>query len=171
MQYPLGKHTPKIAPTAFIAPGAQIIGRVTIGERSSVWFNCVLRGDADEIIIGDGVNIQDGTIVHMDEGVPLRVSDEVTVGHRAIIHGCTIGRGALIGMGAIVMNKADIGEYALVAAGALVTEGKVIPPRTLAMGSPAKVVRELTDEEVERLKQNAVGYQRRAKQYKDAGIC
>ena len=169
-QYTLGTHTPKVDPSAYVAPGAHVIGQVTIGERSSVWFNCVLRGDSDSITIGAGVNIQDGTICHIDEGVPLRVSDGATVGHRAILHGCTIGQGALIGMGAIVMNRAEIGDYALVAAGALVPEGKKIPPRMLAVGSPAKLVRELTDEEVEGLKKTALGYQERAKKYSAEGI-
>ncbi|MFC5531422.1 gamma carbonic anhydrase family protein [Cohnella yongneupensis] len=170
MQYPLNGHTPRVDPSAYVAPGAHIIGQVTIGKRSSVWFNCVLRGDSDTIDIGAGVNIQDGTICHIDEGVPLRVADDVTVGHRAILHGCTIGKGALIGMGAIVMNRAEIGEYALVAAGALVPEGASIPPRALALGSPAKVARMLSDAEVERLANTAQGYERRAELYREAGI-
>jgi len=170
MQYSLGNHAPKVAPSAFVAPGTHIIGQVTIGERSSVWFNCVIRGDSDSITIGAGVNLQDGTICHIDAGAPLRIADDVTVGHRAILHGCTIGQGALIGMGAIVMNNAEIGEYALVAAGALVPEGKTIPPRMLAVGAPAKLVRELTDAEVEGLKNSALGYQERARKYMEEGI-
>jgi carbonic anhydrase/acetyltransferase-like protein (isoleucine patch superfamily) len=163
--FPLGIHRPEIDPTAYIASGAKLIGDVLIGKHSSVWFNCVLRGDCDTIRIGDKVNIQDGTVCHADEGIPLTVEDEVSVGHMAIIHGCTIGRGALIGMGAIVMNRAQIGEYALIAAGSLVPEGKVIPPRTLAMGSPAKVVRELTDSDIEKMKKTTRSYMERAQVY------
>ncbi|WCK52410.1 gamma carbonic anhydrase family protein [Aneurinibacillus sp. Ricciae_BoGa-3] len=163
-------HYPKVDDSVYIAPGAKLIGNVAIGSQSSIWFNCVLRGDNAPITIGDKTNIQDGTICHVDEGVPLTVGDEVTVGHQVILHGCTIGKGALIGMGSIIMNQADIGEYALVAAGSLVPEGKKVPPYTLVMGSPAKVIRKLTEEDVERMKQGSQHYVANGKKFLDESI-
>ncbi len=131
-----------------------------------MWFQAVLRGDYDSIYIGDRVNVQDGTVCHTDEGLPLLVSDEVTIGHNVILHGCVIGKGALIGMGSIIMNKARIGEDSLVAAGSLVTEGKQFPPRSLIMGTPAKVVRELSEEEIIQMHSNAMRYVENGKNYK-----
>lgn len=153
--------SPKIHPTAFIAPGAMIIGDVTIGEDSGVWFNCVLRADIDRIEIGARSNIQDGTVIHLDTGIPTIVGDDVTIGHAAIIHACTIGDGALIGMGAIILSGATIGEEAIVAAGTLVREGQDIPPRAVAMGVPAQVRRETTEEDLKRMRENAAGYAKR----------
>ena len=153
--------SPKIHPTVFIAPGAMIIGDVTIGEDSGVWFNCVLRADIDRIEIGARSNIQDGTVIHLDAGIPTIIGDDVTVGHAAIIHACTIGDGALIGMGAIILSGAIIGEEAIVAAGTLVREGQEIPPRSVAMGVPAQVKRETTEEDLNRMRDNAAGYARR----------
>jgi carbonic anhydrase/acetyltransferase-like protein (isoleucine patch superfamily) len=149
---------PVVAENVFIAEGAKLIGDVQIGEKSSVWFNAVLRGDLAPIIIGHSCNIQDGTVGHVNTNQPLIVEDEVSVGHNAIIHGCRLGRGTLIGMGAIVLNGADIGEYALIGAGSIVTENKKIPPYTLSLGSPAKVVRELTEDDLLRMKKTMEGY-------------
>ena len=154
--------SPKIHPSVFIAPGAMIIGDVTIGKDSGVWFNCVLRADIDRIEIGAGSNVQDGTVIHLDTGVPTIIGDDVTIGHAAIIHACTIGDGALIGMGAIVLSGAKIGEEAIVAAGTLVREGQEIPPRAVAMGVPAQVRRETTQEDLKRMRDNAAGYAARA---------
>lgn len=129
-----------------------IIGDVTIGEESSVWFNCVLRGDLDRIEVGTRTNIQDSAVVHLDKGFPCIIGDDVTVGHGAIVHGCTIGNGALIGIGAIILSGAKIGEGAMVAAGALVREGQDIPPKTLAVGLPAQIRRDLTEVDLERMR-------------------
>lgn len=157
---------PIIDPTVYIAEGAKLIGNVKIGADSSVWFNAVLRGDLAEIVIGDRSNIQDGVIGHVNTGQPLIVGHDVTVGHGAIIHGCMIGQGTLIGMGAIVLNGADIGEYALVGAGSLVTENTKIPSYTLSLGSPAKVVRELTEKDLQRMKATAESYVIKGKEYR-----
>jgi carbonic anhydrase/acetyltransferase-like protein (isoleucine patch superfamily) len=153
----------QVDPSAYIAPGAVLVGDVSIGARSSVWFGCVLRADTDRIQIGAGSNIQDLTVIHGDAGDPTIIGDGVTVGHRVVLHGCRIGDGALIGMGAIILNNAEIGAQCLVGAGALVTMGKVFPPRTLILGSPAKAVRELTQAEID---DNAAS----AEHYRDAAI-
>ena len=149
---------PKIHPSAFIAPGAMIIGAVTIGEESSVWFNCVLRGDLEYIEVGERTNIQDGTVVHLDPGFPCLIGNDVTIGHGAIVHGCTVGDGAMISMGATILTGARIGERAIVAAGAVVREGQEIPPDTLAMGLPAQVKREVTPADLERVRLGREGY-------------
>jgi gamma-carbonic anhydrase len=144
---------PKIHETAFIAENAVIIGDVEIGERASVWYNCVLRGDVNHIRIGAGTNIQDGTIIHVSRGndFPTVIENNVTVGHSATIHGCYIETGSLIGIGAIVLDGARIGKNSLIAAGSLVTPNTVIPERSFVLGSPARVKRELSDEEVENI--------------------
>ena len=158
--------TPVIDPTAFIAPSADIIGEVSIGAESSVWFQCVIRGDVNWIKIGARTNIQDHSMLHVDRrDCPLTLGDEITVGHRVMLHGCTIGNRCLIGMGAIIMNKAVIGDECIVAAGALVTEGKTFPPRSLIMGVPAKAARTLTDEEVGFLKKSANNYVGDSREY------
>ncbi|WP_435925283.1 gamma carbonic anhydrase family protein [Paenibacillus sp. DYY-L-2] len=157
---------PILDPTVFVAEGAKLIGDVRIGAESSVWFNAVLRGDLAEIVIGNRSNIQDGAIGHVNTGQPLIVKDDVTVGHGAIIHGCTIGQGTLIGMGAIVLNGAEIGEYALVGAGSLVTENTKLPSYTLSLGSPARVVRELTEKDLQRMKLTAESYVIKGKEYR-----
>lgn len=166
MLIPYNGKWPAVDSAAYIAEGVKLIGDVTIGEEASVWFNAVLRGDLAPIVIGRGSNIQDGSIGHVNENQPLLVGDDVSVGHNAIIHGCRIGRGTLIGMGAIVLNGADIGEYALVGAGSLVTEYKTIPPYTLAMGSPARVVRELTQADLDRMRRTSEGYILRGQEYR-----
>lgn len=145
---------PRIAASAFIAETAAVIGDVVIGEDSSVWYSGVIRGDVNYVRIGDRTNIQDGAVVHVSRtgfDGPTIIGDEVTIGHAAVIHGCTIERGALIGINATVLDGAIIGEFSLVAAGSLVTPGTVIPPRSMVMGAPAKVKRPLTDEEVAEL--------------------
>lgn len=156
---------PQLHPTVFAAPGAQIVGDVSIGEQSSVWFNSVLRGDLAPIIIGRRVNIQDLSCGHVNTDQPLLVEDDVSVGHSAIIHGCRIGRGTLIGMGAIVLNGASIGEYALVGAGSLIPENKTIPSYTLCLGSPAKVIRELTEDDLVRMKRTTDNYVEKGSQF------
>ncbi|NUQ12249.1 MAG: adenosylhomocysteinase [Gemmatimonadaceae bacterium] len=142
---------PKIHKTAYVAPGAVLIGHVTIEADVSIWFNAVLRGDREPILIGQGSNIQDGAVLHTDPGFPCEVGSQVTVGHNAILHGCRIMHGVTVGMGATVLNGAVVGEYALVAAHALVLEQMQVAPRTLVAGVPAKPKRELNDEEVARL--------------------
>ncbi|BBI33219.1 gamma carbonic anhydrase family protein [Cohnella abietis] len=156
---------PQLASHVYVAEGAKIVGDVTIGEKSTVWFNAVLRGDLAPIVIGKHCNIQDGVVGHVNTDQPLIVGDGVSVGHAAIIHGCTIGKGTLIGMGAIVLNGAQIGEYALVGAGAIVTENQIIPPNTLCLGSPAKVIRQLTEQDLERMKKTADSYVTKGEQY------
>jgi len=152
-------HTPTLHADAWAAPTANLIGHVTLAARASVWYHATLRAEFEPIEIGEGSNIQDGVTVHVDPGFPVKVGAEVTVGHNVVLHGCTIGDGALIGMGAVILNGATIGEEALIAAGAVVSQGSVVPPRTLVAGVPAKVRRELTDEEVARNRLNAHGYQ------------
>lgn len=145
--------SPKIHETAFIAENAVIIGNVEIGENASVWYNCVLRGDVNYIRIGAKTNIQDGTIIHVSRGedFPTIIEDEVTVGHSATIHGCYIEKGSLIGIGATILDGARIGRHSLIAAGSLVTPNINIPERSFVLGSPAKVKRELSDEEIENI--------------------
>jgi len=154
---------PSIAPSAFIDQSAQVIGDVVVGDECGIWMNVVVRGDVNYIRIGDRSNIQDLTMVHVMRGThPTVVGDDVTVGHSALLHGCTIGNVCLIGMGAQLMNGATVGDCSIVAAGALLTEGFVAPPRSLVMGRPARVKRELTDEEIETIR----GYARRYVEYR-----
>lgn len=165
MIYPYNNQRPVIDDSVFIAPGARIIGDVTIGAESSIWFNTVLRGDEAPIRIGKRVNIQDNCIGHMYEHAPLVLEDDVSIGHQVILHGCTIRKGALVGMGAIILDDVEIGEEAFVAAGSLVPPGKKIPPRTMVMGSPAKVVRELTEKDLELVRSTTEVYAAKAKKY------
>ena len=154
---------PNLHDTVFVAPGAMIIGDVTIGDESSIWFNAVLRGDLEPIRIGCRTNIQDGTVIHMDRGVPCIIGDDVTVGHGAILHGCVIENEALVGMGAILLTGARIGERAIIAAGSLVLEGQEIPADSVAMGVPAKVRREVSEEERIRIREGKDDYVNRGK--------
>lgn len=149
---------PDIHSSAFLAAGARVIGAVTLGEGASVWYNAVLRGDSDSITVGAGSNLQDNVSVHVDAGHPVVIGRDVSVGHNAVVHGCTIGDGSLIGMGSVVLSGAVIGEGCLVAAGAVVLEGTVVPPGSLVAGVPAKVRRELTANEGASLLQNAQTY-------------
>jgi carbonic anhydrase/acetyltransferase-like protein (isoleucine patch superfamily) len=153
--------------TAFLAPGAVVVGDVTIGAESSVWFGAVLRGDADAIRIGRRTNVQDLCVLHADEGFPCTLGDGVTLGHAAIVHGATVEDDVLIGMRAVVMNGARIGIGSLIAVGALVTEGMVIPPGSLVMGLPGKVVRELGDRDRERIRHAAEHYVEMARRYRE----
>lgn len=157
---------PNLDSSVFVAEGAKVIGEVTVGKDSTIWYNAVLRGDLAPIMIGDRCNIQDGVIGHVNTDQPLIVQSEVSVGHGAIIHGATIGQGTLIGMGAIVLNGAEIGEYALVGAGSLVTENTKIPPYTLSLGSPARVVREITEDDLLRMKRTMESYVVKGKEYR-----
>ena len=157
---------PEVHPTAYIDQSAQVIGDVTIGAQSSVWMAVVIRGDVNYIRIGDRTNVQDGTIVHvMHDTCPTVIGSDVTIGHGAIVHGCTIGDRVLVGMGAIVLNGASIGDDSIVAAGALVTERMAVPARSLVMGSPAKVKRALTDQEVASIQEYADNYVRYKRDY------
>jgi carbonic anhydrase/acetyltransferase-like protein (isoleucine patch superfamily) len=159
---------PALHSTVFVAEGGHVVGDVEIGEQSSVWFNAVVRGDTSSVRIGARTNIQDGAVVHTDTGNPISIGDDCTVGHNAVIHGCTVGNGCLIGMGAIVLSGAVVGDESLVAAGALVPEGKEFAPRSLLVGSPAKLVRMLGDEDVDRLIRRGVGtYLRLAHDYRN----
>lgn len=146
------KHTPKISDSAFIAPNATVIGDVEIGEHSSVLFGSVVRGDIAPVRIGNYTNVQDLSVLHQTPGLPLTLEDNVTIGHKVTLHSCTVKKGALVGMDSIVLDEAVIGENAFIGAGSLVTGGTVIPPNTLAFGRPAKVVRELTEEDLEEMK-------------------
>ena len=165
--YRFEHHAPDVAADAYVAEGATVLGRVTLGAKASVWFGASVRGDNDAIVIGAGSNVQDGAVLHADAGVPLTIGDHVTVGHQAMLHGCTVGDGALIGIQAVVLNGAVIGRDCLVGAGAIVTERKTFPDRSLILGAPAKVARELTDEEIQRLSANAAGYAARAATYRN----
>ncbi|RKP50428.1 gamma carbonic anhydrase family protein [Trinickia fusca] len=164
--YKLGEHAPTIHESVFLADTATIIGRVTLEENASVWFGAALRGDNEPITIGAGSNVQEGSVLHTDPGYPLVVGADVTIGHQAMLHGCTIHEGSLIGIQAIILNGAVIGRNCLVGAGAVVTEGKVFPDRSLILGSPARVVRELSDEDVVRLRQSAAIYVKRREDFK-----
>ena len=157
---------PTIGEGVFVAPGAILIGDVRLGDHASVWFGAVLRGDNDVIAIGARSNIQDGTVVHVDPGVPVFIGEDVTVGHRAIIHGCRIEDRVIVGMGAVILNHAVIGSESIVGAGAVVPEGKVIPPRSLVLGVPGRVVRRLTDADVMRIRRNAQVYVEHAREYR-----
>ncbi len=167
MIYSYQEKWPLIEPDVFIAEGAHVIGDVTIGSGSSIWFNTVVRGDVYYIRIGKMTNIQDNCVVHVTSGTHATiVGDEVTVGHRVILHGCKIQNRALIGMGSVLLDGAEIGEESLIAAGSVVTPGTVVPPRVLAMGAPCKVKRELTSEEIGKLKESAEHYFELAKGYR-----
>lgn len=158
MLHAIGERIPRMDETVFVAWNAEVCGSVELGPHASVWFGASVRADIAPITIGAYSNVQDNASVHVDVDLPVVIGSYVTIGHNAVIHGCTIGDGSLIGMGAVVLSGAVIGEESLVGAGALVTEGKEFPPRSLILGSPARVVRSLTDEEVERIRRNALLY-------------
>jgi carbonic anhydrase/acetyltransferase-like protein (isoleucine patch superfamily) len=154
----LAGHTPQISDSAFVAPNATLVGQVTLGENTSIFYGAVLRADVDSITIGQGSNLQDNVTVHCDEGFPTSVGSGVSVGHGAVLHGCTVEDDCLIGMSATVLNGAVIGTGSLVAAGAVVLEGTIVPPGSLVAGVPAKVRRELSDDEKVGVRQNATHY-------------
>jgi len=166
--YQLDQWRPEVHPSAFVADSAQVIGQVSLGAEASVWFGCVVRGDTELISIGAGSNIQDASVLHTDYGFPLQVGERVTVGHQVMLHGCCIGDETLIGIGAVVLNGARIGKHCLVGAGALVTEGKEFPDGSLILGSPAKVVRMLTPEQIEGLRASAQHYIENARRYRSS---
>ena len=164
--YQLGDEVPRIDPGAWVADSASVIGRVALHAGANIWYGAVLRGDNDWITIGRHSNVQDGSVLHTDPGAPLTIGADVTVGHQVMLHGCTIGDGSLVGIQAVVLNNARIGRNCLVAAGALVTEGKEFPDGSLIMGSPAKVVRQLSPEQFERLRLGAVHYAENSERYR-----
>lgn len=164
--YELDGRKPDIAESAWVADSAQVMGDVTLGEGASVWFGAIARGDSDRIVVGAGSNIQDGCVLHADDGLPLVVGERVTVGHQVMLHGCTVGDESLIGIGAIVLNGVKIGRNCLVGAGSLVTEGKVFPDGSMIMGSPARVVRQLTPEQIQGLRKSAQHYMDNAQWYR-----
>lgn len=171
MIYTLAQRTPEIHPTSYIAPSADIIGSVVVGECASVWFNAVLRGDNDTIHIGTRSNIQDGAVLHTDPEVPLTIGDNVTVGHSAMLHGCTIGDFCLVGIGSRVLNHAVIGESCIIGANTLITERKTFPARSLIIGSPGKAVRALCDDEVAKLREYAEIYVKKIARYQELKPC
>lgn len=158
-------HTPQIADDAFLAPGSAVIGRTTLSAGATVWFGAVLRADHEDIVIGEGTNLQDNVVMHADPGRPARIGSYVTVGHSVTLHGCTVGDRSLIGMGSTIMNGAVVGEESLVAAGSLITEGKQFPPGVLIAGSPAQVKRELSADERANLPRSAHFYRELAGRY------
>lgn len=164
--YRLGDDLPRVPSSAYIAESAAVIGNVILGEHVSVWPGAVVRADNDRITIGDGSNVQDDAVLHVDPGFPLTIGKNVTVGHQAMLHGCTIGDGCLIGIRAVIMNNAVIGKDCLIGAGALVAEGKIFPEKKLIVGAPAKVVRDLGDDEIKKMHRAAPGYVQRQELYK-----
>ena len=166
--YSLNNISPSLPKGDFwISETAQIIGNVVIGNNTSIWFGAVIRGDNEPIVIGDNTNIQENTVIHVDKGADVNIGSGCTIGHKAIIHGCTIGNNTLVGMGTIILNNAYIGNNCLVGAGSLITEGKTFPDKTLIMGSPAKVIRNLTEEEIEQNKLSANHYIDNFKEFKN----
>lgn len=166
MIYTLADRVPDIAPDAYVAPSADVIGTVRLAAGASVWFGAVLRGDNDWIVIGARSNIQDGTVIHTDPGFPTHVGTNVTVGHQVLLHCCTIGEGTLIGNGAIILDRVKIGPRCLIGAGALIPPDKEIPEGSVVMGAPGKVVRQIEDKDVQRILRAADSYQRRIEQYR-----
>ncbi len=153
----------------WVADNAVVLGNVTLEEDASVWFNCVVRGDSEPIAIGARANVQDGCVLHTDPGFPLSIGADCTIGHMVMLHGCTIGAGTLIGIGAIILNGAKIGENCLIGAGALIPEGKAIPDRSVVMGAPGKIVRAVTDADLERVRRGAAYYVANARRFR-AGL-
>lgn len=166
MIYSLGERHAEFRGDYYVAPSADVIGSVVLGHNASIWFNCVLRGDNDLITIGDNTNVQDASVLHIDEGVPLTLGDNVSIGHQVMLHGCTIGDGSLIGINAVVLNNARIGRNSLVGASSLVTEGKEFPDGSLILGSPARVARALTEAEIAGLSAIAEHYVEKSALYR-----
>ncbi|MGD9944694.1 MAG: gamma carbonic anhydrase family protein [Burkholderiaceae bacterium] len=164
--YRLGDRIPELHPSAWVAESAQVLGLVRLEENTSIWFNVTLRGDNDLITIGANSNVQEGSVLHTDPGLKLTVGPNVTVGHQAMLHGCTIGEGSLIGMKAVVLNGARIGRDCLIGAGALIPENKEIPDRSLVVGSPGKILRQITDEDIARIRTGLLNYVERARVFR-----
>ncbi|MEH6944565.1 gamma carbonic anhydrase family protein [Bacillus sp. JJ722] len=165
MRIPYNGHEPQIDSTVFTAPGSYIIGDVTIGKESTIWFNAVLRGDEDSIIIGEKCSIQDNSTIHLFEGSPVVIEDEVTVGHNVILHGCRVGKRSIIGMGSTILDGVEIGEECIIGANTLIPSGKTIPPRSLVMGGPGKVVREINDKDLELIQLSIDTYVQKGKEF------
>ncbi|MEO8384019.1 MAG: gamma carbonic anhydrase family protein [Betaproteobacteria bacterium] len=165
MIYNLGDKKPRLLGNNYVAPNATVIGDVVLGINANVWWNVVIRGDNDTITIGENVNIQDGSVLHTDEGVPLTLEKNVSVGHMVMLHGCSVKEGSLIGIKAVILNRAVIGRDCLIGANSLIPEGKVIPDRSLVMGSPGRVIRQLGDEEVARIRWISTHYVENAERY------
>jgi carbonic anhydrase/acetyltransferase-like protein (isoleucine patch superfamily) len=165
--YALGAHQPQLHIDTWVAPDANLIGQVVLEAGASVWFGCTLRADHEEIRICEGSNVQENVVMHVDAGFPLTVGKNCTIGHKVMLHGCTIGENSLIGMGATVLNGAKIGKNCLIGAGALITENKVIPAKSLVMGAPGKVVREVSEAQVQVLTLSAVHYQENMRRFRD----
>jgi carbonic anhydrase/acetyltransferase-like protein (isoleucine patch superfamily) len=165
--YRLGEDSPRLGPGAWVADSAQVMGRVALGAEASVWFGAVLRGDNEWITLGARSNVQDGAVLHTDIGFPLTLGEGVTIGHQAMLHGCTVADGALIGIQAVVLNGAVIGRHCLVGAGAVVTEGKVFPEGSLILGAPARVVRTLSPGQIAAMAAGAAHYVDNARRYRD----
>ena len=164
--YQLDDDVPQVPASAWVAESAQVMGQVTLAENASVWYGAVLRGDNDRISVGANSNVQDGSVLHTDHGVPLTIGAHVTVGHQVTLHGCTIGDGSLIGLQSVVLNGAKIGRNCLVGAGAVVTEGKAFPDNSLILGAPAKVVKELSPEQAARMRHGALHYVENAQRHR-----
>lgn len=165
--YQLGEHAPDIDPSAYITDSANLIGKVKVEANASIWFETTIRGDNELITIGENSNVQEGGVLHTDPGFPLTIGRNVTIGHQAMLHGCTIGEGSLVGIQAVILNGAKIGRNCLVGAGALVTEGKEFPDNSLIIGSPAKAVRTLTEEDIARMQRNTGNYVKRGQLFKE----
>jgi len=165
MIYDFEKNVPEVHADAWVASNATLIGKVKLEKNSSIWFNAVLRGDIENIHIGEGSNVQDGSVLHTDPGCPLKVGKNVTIGHMVMLHGCTIGENSLIGIGAVILNNSKIGKNCIIGAKTLITENKVIPDNSLVVGSPGKVVREITEEEKQSVLENTKRYQDNWKRY------
>ena len=165
--YAIGAKRPQIDPQSWVAPNAIVIGDVRLARNASIWWSATVRGDNDPVSIGENSNIQDNCVLHTDEGVPLSIGRDVTVGHLVMLHGCTVGDGALIGIGSVLLNRAVIGKGCIVGANTLIPEGKVFPDRMLIVGSPGKVVRELSDQDVANLQKSAEHYVANAQRYRD----
>ena len=165
MFYDLENKKPKNSGENWVAPNATIIGDVTLEKNSSVWFNAIIRGDNENIHVGEGSNVQDGSVLHTDPGCPLRIGKDVTIGHIVMLHGCTIGNNSLIGIGAVILNNAKIGKNCIIGAKALITENKEIPDNSLVVGAPGRVIRKLTDEEIGKITENAKHYQDNWRRY------
>lgn len=164
--YQLGEHAPDVDPSAYVTESANVIGKVRIEANASIWFGVTIRGDNELITVGENSNVQESSVLHTDPGMPLTIGKNVTVGHQAMLHGCTIGDGSLVGIQAVVLNGAKIGRNSLVGAGALVTEGKEFPDNSLILGSPAKAVRTLSEDDVARMQRGTQTYVTRAQTFK-----
>ncbi|MFF2290761.1 MULTISPECIES: gamma carbonic anhydrase family protein [Peribacillus] len=167
MIIPYNNKKPSFDETVFVAPGAHLIGDITIGKESTIWFNSVLRGDEDSITIGEKCSIQDNSTIHLFEGCPVVIEDEVTVGHNVILHGCKVGRRSIIGMGSTILDNVEIGEECIIGANTLIAAGKSIPPRSLVIGSPGKVVRKLNDKDLQLIQLSIDTYVQKGKDFKE----